>query len=135
MEKIYSKISDNNLLHIIIRKQDINKERVNVSPDAEFLQLAAKRIDADTVYESHYHLFQERISDITQEAWVVIDGSIKIYYYDIDKVLLGEAILNSGDCFITFRGGHGMKITKQDTIMYEFKLGPYCGQKKDKEFI
>jgi hypothetical protein len=36
---------------------------------------------------------------------------------------------------MTFRGGHNYYILEEDTIVYEYKTGPYLGQDLDKEFI
>ena len=40
-----------------------------------------------------------------------------------------------GDASFTLYGGHTYKILEQDTIVYEYKTGPYLGQTFDKEFI
>ena len=34
-----------------------------------------------------------------------------------------------------FDGGHTYEILVDDTVVYEYKTGPYMGQAKDKEFI
>ena len=36
---------------------------------------------------------------------------------------------------MTFQGGHTYEILEEDTIVYEYKTGPYKGQANDKEFI
>jgi len=70
----------------------------------------------------------------TQEAWVVISGSINAVVYDTDEKLLARVFLGAGDCIVFFRGGHAMEVVK-DTLMYEFKNGPYFGQEADKRWI
>jgi hypothetical protein len=72
---------------------------------------------------------------ITQEAWVVITGLIKVSYFDLDGSLLGEEMLHTGMMSITFRGGHTYECMRDNTHVFEFKTGPYNGQEKDKEFI
>ena len=49
MKKIYSKIEKDKLLHIILRKEDVSSERVNVVEDEEYLQLAAMRLQEGKV--------------------------------------------------------------------------------------
>ena len=72
---------------------------------------------------------------IAQESWVVIKGSVCVHLYDVDDSHLGDEIIKTGDCSITFEGGHTYTILEDDTIVYEYKTGPYYGQKLDKAFI
>ena len=60
---------------------------------------------------------------------------MKVKYYDIDKTFLCEYVMNEGDCTISFNGGHGYELLKDNTKLYEFKNGPYFGQSEDKEWI
>ena len=69
---------------------------------------------------------------IAQESWVVIQGSVKVYFYDLDEQLLTTEILYRGDCSMTFEGGHNYEILEENTLVYEFKTGPYEGIDKDK---
>ena len=61
--------------------------------------------------------------------------STKTIICDIDGTLLVEPILDVGDCSVTLGGGHTYKILEDDTLVYEYKTGPYKGQQNDKEFI
>ena len=36
---------------------------------------------------------------------------------------------------MTFEGGHTYTILEDETIVYEYKTGPYKGQENDKVFI
>ena len=56
-------------------------------------------------------------------------------YYDLDRTMLCEKILQPGDCSITLHGGHNYLCLEDDTVIYEFKTGPYNGRDKDKEYI
>ena len=60
---------------------------------------------------------------------------MKVILYDLDDNILATPILNEGDCSITFRGGHNYECMEDDTIVYEYKTGPYQGVKKDKVFL
>ena len=55
--------------------------------------------------------------------------------YDLDDTIIHEPILNPGDISMTFRGGHNYVALEEDTIVYEYKTGPYKGQENDKTFI
>ena len=88
-------------------------------------------------FRPHKHIAKERhyFEQIAQESWVVIKGSVKCIFYDIDDSIIAEEILNQGDASFTLYGGHNYEILEDDTIVYEYKTGPYEGQKLDKTFI
>ena len=44
-------------------------------------------------------------------------------------------IIKKGDCSMTFEGGHTYTIMEDDTVVYEYKTGPYMGIENDKVFI
>ena len=44
-------------------------------------------------------------------------------------------ILNVGDASFTLEGGHNYEILEDNTLVYEYKTGPYEGQEFDKIFI
>ena len=66
---------------------------------------------------------------------MIIRGSVKVDYYDTDNKFLQNEILKSGDCTITLEGGHNYTSLSKDTLVYEFKTGPYFGFELDKELI
>jgi cupin fold WbuC family metalloprotein len=136
MKHIYSKKESGKLLHIINRIEDI-EERKNVAPDYQFLQLATLRMERGKTFRPHQHIWKPSPTEkiIAQESWVVVKGSVKVYFYDIDGELLTEEIINSGDCSMTFEGGHTYEILEDDTIVYEYKTGPYMGIENDKVFL
>ncbi len=132
--KIYSKI-DGTLLHVVNRFAEISENRVDLSPENEFLQVSCFKLNENKTFRSHKHLTLDRHTNVTQESWVVIKGKIKAILYDIDDKILEEVILDEGDCSITFRGGHNYLCLQDNTVVYEYKTGPYLGQKMDKVFI
>ena len=50
-------------------------------------------------------------------------------------IQITKEILEQGDCSITFRGGHNYLCIEDDSIVYEYKTGPYKGVENDKEFL
>jgi hypothetical protein len=87
-------------------------------------------------FRPHRHIWKNRTRDIiAQESWVVITGSVKCIFYDLDNTLLQECILMPGDASFTLEGGHNYEILEEDTFVYEYKTGPYEGQSLDKEFL
>lgn len=134
MDKIYSKVNPNTLLHLIYRLSEI-KGRTNISPDNEYLQLASIKMQKGQTFKAHKHIIFDKVTTIAQESWLVIQGSVKCIFYDLDDTIIAEPILYPGDCSMTFRGGHNYLILEDDTIVYEYKTGPYLGQELDKEFL
>jgi len=135
MKKIFSNVDKDKLLHIILKKEDVKTQRLNVVEDHEFLQLAAMRLPAGKTFRPHKHVYCEKTSTIAQESWVVISGKVMAILYDVDNKVVTREILGPGDCSITLRGGHTYEILEDDTLVYEYKTGPYLGPSKDKEFI
>ena len=134
MEKIYSKIEPNLLLQLINRLNEV-EGRTDIAPADEFLQLATLKMKKDQTFKAHKHISLIKETNIVQESWVVIKGSVKCIFYDLDDEIIAEPILYPGDCSMTFRGGHNYLILEEDTIVYEYKTGPYLGQEFDKVFI
>lgn len=135
MEKIYSNV-DGRLLHIINRLSDF-ENRKEIVPEDNFLQCATLQMKKDKTFPPHKHITKDRhySEQIAQESWVVIKGSVKCILYDIDDTIIAEPVLKPGDASFTLYGGHTYKIIEDDTLVYEYKTGPYEGQKLDKEFI
>ena len=135
MEKIYSKIDRNKLLHAIHRFDDFNG-RQNISPDEQFLQLATIQNEKGVKYKPHMHIWKDGEDKIiAQESWIVVQGEIRVYQYDTDKTLISTSDLRQGDCSITYEGGHTYESLEKDTLIYENKIGPYKGQENDKILI
>jgi len=140
MEKIYSKIESNLLLHVIHRFKDFDNMidfRKEIIESNNFIQCAALKMNKGKTFKPHKHIVNE-ITDkdrIAQESWVVLRGKVKCVFYDIDDNIIAEPILEEGDCSFTLRGGHTYLILEDNTKVLEMKTGKYLGQKFDKIFI
>jgi hypothetical protein len=136
MEKIYSKVDSGKLLHIINRLEEI-EGRTEVVPEENFIQCATLKMNNGKTFPPHKHITKNRSYDsqIAQESWIVIKGSVKCIFYDIDDTIIATPILRAGDASFTLYGGHTYEILEDDTVVYEYKTGPYEGQKLDKEFL
>lgn len=136
MEKIYSKKEPGKLLHIIVRKDDINPGRADIVSEENFIQCSMLNMNEGKTFKPHKHIWKERTHNvIAQESWVIIKGSVKCIFYDLDDSLIAEPILYAGDASFTLEGGHNYLILEDDTLVYEYKTGPYEGQQLDKTFI
>lgn len=134
MEKIFSKIDPDKLLHIVYRLEEV-EGRTNISPNEEFLQLSSMKMRKNQTFNAHKHIPCAKVINITQESWLVFKGSVRCILYDLDDKIIAERILKPGDCSITFRGGHNYFVLEDDTVVYEYKTGPYFGQEADKELL
>ena len=136
MIKIYSKVEPDKLLHIVNRLHEI-QGRTEIIPEDNFLQCATIDLSKDKKFPPHKHITKDRHypEQIAQESWVVIKGSVKCIFSDIDDTLISTEVLAPGDASFTLYGGHTYEILEDDTLVYEYKTGPYEGQKLDKEFI
>lgn len=137
MEKIYSKIEKDKLLHIIFRLDSSNENRTDIVPDDNFIQCSYLNLNNGKTFKPHKHIKKQRtyLNKIAQESWIVIRGKVKCIFYDLDNTIIAEPILNTGDASFTLYGGHNYEILEDNTVVYEYKTGPYEGQKNDKEFI
>jgi cupin fold WbuC family metalloprotein len=136
MIQYFSKVDPSKLLHVVVRKEDLTPGRVEVVPEDNFIQCALLNMEKGKTFKPHRHIFKERTRNvIAQESWIVIQGSVKCTFYDLDNSILVEPILNPGDASFTLEGGHTYTILEDNTLVYEYKTGPYEGQALDKIFL
>ena len=136
MIQYFSKVDPSKLLHVVVRKEDLTPGRVEVVPEDNFIQCALLNMEKGKTFKPHRHIFKERTRNvIAQESWIVVQGSVKCTFYDIDNSVLVEPILNPGDASFTLEGGHTYNILEDNTLVYEYKTGPYEGQALDKIFL
>jgi cupin fold WbuC family metalloprotein len=136
MIKIYSKVDPNVLCHMVLRKDEIVEERTDIISPDNFLQLSTLNMKEGKTFRPHKHIWkpgEEQV--IAQESWVVIQGKVKVFFFDTDGKSLQEELLHPGDSSITLQGGHTYLSMEDETKVYEFKTGPYKGQKLDKVFL
>jgi hypothetical protein len=136
MEKIYSKVDLTKLLHIIVRVDDMKPGREDIVSPENFIQCSMLNLNAGKTFKPHKHIWKERTRNIiAQESWIVIRGSVKCIFYDTNNEILSEPILYPGDVSFTLEGGHNYLILEDNTLVYEYKTGPYEGQQLDKQFL
>jgi len=136
MEKIYSKTEPETLLHIVVRKEDLTPGRVEVVSEENFIQCALLNMEEGKTFKPHKHIWKERTRNvIAQESWIVVQGSVKCTFFDLDDQVIAEPVLYPGDASFTLQGGHTYTILEDNTLVYEYKTGPYEGQALDKTFL
>ena len=135
MKKIYSNKHPEILLHLTGSIIDLQEIRIDIAPEEEFLQLALLKMPFGKTFKPHKHIIHKKTTDIAQESWFVHKGRVKCIFYDLDDTIISEEILEEGSFSMTFRGGHNYEILKKDTLVLEYKTGPYLGVEMDKKFI
>lgn len=135
MNRIYSKVQPGKILLAISRGSSVSEERTDLSPEEEYLQVSTKILPKGKTFRPHKHNELIRNTDLTQEAWVFLSGKVKATFWDLDDTVIYETQLTDGDIVVVFRGGHSFEVLEDNTILYEFKNGPYYGVEKDKTFI
>lgn len=135
MRFIYSNIEPQTLLHITSEIPS-SPGRKDLVESQHFLQVSSMNLVKGQSFASHRHIEKilESNVSIAQESWVILSGKVEITYFDLDDTKLESIVLGPGEISITLAGGHGYKIL-EDTEAFEFKSGPYFGQKLDKVFI
>ncbi len=105
----------------------------------------------------HKHILNPRLINHTQEAFIVVQGSIKIDIHDdyedgngdkkvglaISKgwngeeyAYLGSFIAKEKDIIFVWKGYHSLKFLEDNTIAYEIKAGAFNGiVSEDKKII
>jgi cupin fold WbuC family metalloprotein len=135
VNKIYSKIEPDKLLHLTASINSLSSNRIDIVPENEFLQLALLKMEKGKTFKPHKHIIHEKTTNIAQESWFVYKGSVKCIFYDLDDSIIEEIILKEGDFSMTFRGGHNYEILEEESLVLEYKTGPYLGMEFDKTFI
>ena len=135
-DKIYSKVNPEKLLHIVCRPQDLNEIRNDIVEEEQYLKIEILNFNKGKTFKPHKHIYKPvPKSAIAQESWVIMSGRVEVIFYDIDDTIVEKRILEAGDLSITLFGGHNYVILEDDTLVLEYKTGPYYGQASDKEFI
>ena len=136
MIRIYSKVDPKVLCHMVLRNEEIVEERTDIIDANNFLQLSTLNMPKGKTFRPHKHIWKPGEKEcIAQESWVVIQGKVKVFFFDTDGESLQEELLHPGDSSITLQGGHTYLSMEDETKVYEFKTGPYKGQKLDKVFL
>ena len=132
---IYSKKNNNKILGVIHRSKKISNKRKNISPINEYLQISSQELKKGDHTKPHIHLKNKRAILSTQEVWLVLKGKLSLKIFDIDKKYIKNFILNKGDIYVLFCGGHSFKVLSNKAEFYEIKNGPYKKNVKDIEYL
>ena len=135
MNSIFSIIDPEIELASWMTLDDIQTNRQSLNERLDPLQIGAIRWNLGDLVPPHKHLPADRITITTQEAWILISGSITCRIYDLNDTFLTEVLLAAGSCIVLKSGGHELICKENDTVMYEVKNGEYFGPTRDKKSI
>ena len=135
MKEIYSRLNPNKLLHRI-NHLNTNISNKILTENKDFIRVESAIINNEDIHLHYPNQNYARYDFLmTQECWIVLSGSVKITLYDLNDTILHQDILNSWDYSITFQGGHEFITLEEDTIIQEYKNGPYKGSIMDLEYF
>jgi hypothetical protein len=107
--------------------------REDIVSEENFIQCSKLNMEKGKTFKPHKHIWKQRnLPVIAQESWVVIQGRVQCIFYDLDDTIIATPILEVGDASFTLQGGHNYLILEDDTLVYEYKTGPYYGHAMDK---
>ena len=132
VRRFMSKRKPDRLLHAIVDPSTAPLGRVDVSPAEGWLQLSVIVLAEGASIRPHTHDIHPPPDAespwVTQEAWLVWRGSIRVRLYDEDHVLLEETTIDAGRILVTFHGGHAFYAAEPQTLLVECKNGPFRGR-------
>jgi hypothetical protein len=112
-------------LAIIVRSIYLKKKGINFFTKKQVSQhVAFNSHPKDHVKEPHFHKNNERKIKGTTEVLIIINGLLKINFYNKNKKKLFSKFAKKNDIVILLTGGHGFKIIKNCKFI-EVKQGPY----------
>ena len=122
IEKIYN---EKKLYGVIVRSSYKKKKGVNFFTDKSATQqFGYMNHKKNHIILPHRH--NKRLSkiDITTEVIIIMEGILRVDFYNDKKKYLFSKKLYANDLIMLSNGGHGFKVLK-DTKMIEVKQGPY----------
>ena len=109
--------------------------RTNLTEPDQIIQASLIKMDRFQSVLRHEHLPIERYTVGTGEGWLILNGSFEAEIFDIDQTSLGKFLLKKFDIILMFSGGHSLHAVKKNSVIFEFKNGPFKGSDSDKIYF
>ena len=129
----YSSINNDTPLHKHVKLSQLSKykfDRVDLCGKSENIQAAVIQFESGLEVPPHKHNIEkaQRNHPYAQELWMVLNGKFLAKIFDTDDSFLTEIELETSDILITFQGGHSIKSLEENSLLLEFKDGPFTGR-------
>jgi len=119
-------IYENQLAALVIRR-DFQRDGIEFfTPDDFSQQLAYMKRPEGYQIEPHLHQQVKREVVYTQEVLWIKSGTVRVDFYNQQRVYQESTILQTGDVILLAHGGHGFSMLADSEII-EVKQGPYAG--------
>jgi len=129
-------IKKDGVLYAIIHRDRDWKDGLDfLTPDEVFCQVGTWLYQKGKKLRAHCHIYNERPNTLTQECVTVMNGSMRVDFYDNENQVFYSETLHKGDLMIMLAGGHGYEILEDNTRIIECKNGPFISVEKDKRLI
>lgn len=132
VQLVHSRVKAGQLLACVANALECAGQRVDLAPPEQFLQACVLPLEQGKEIAPHIHAPRAPAPAgdpvITQEGWIVLRGKIRVSLFDLDRTFLQDMELAPGHLIVTFYGGHSMLCVENDTLVVEFKNGPYVGR-------
>ena len=113
------------ILAIIIKGNYLKKKGVNFFTNPKLnQQVAYMNHPKNHLIQPHTHKNSLRKIKGTTEVLIILDGILKINFFDNKKKYIFSKTVQKNDIIILLTGGHGFEI-KKNCKMIEVKQGPY----------
>lgn len=109
----------------IVEESDWEKSVNFVTPPKNNLQVATMQRPISTI-EPHVHKETARNVVGTQEVLIILEGSMRVTFFEVDGDFLASHIVGKGQVIVLIAGGHSFEILSP-LKMVEVKQGPYGG--------
>lgn len=113
------------ILAKIIRSKYLSKKGINFFTKTNLSQQVAF-MNHPTKHNIQPHLHKKRLKKIydTTEVLIILEGILKVNFFDNKKNFLRSKLLKKNDIIILLKGAHGFKVIKKCKFI-EVKQGPY----------
>ena len=109
--------------------------RTNLTEPDKLIQASLIKISRFQSVPRHMHLPIERYTVGTNEGWLVLNGEFEAEIFDINHSSRGRYLLKKFDMILMFQGGHSLRAIKNNSVIFEFKNGPFKGSDSDKIYF
>ena len=122
-----------NPIAIIVRARYRSEGIEFLTPTSYSQQLGYMSRPKGYIINPHIHNSVNKQIDFTNEVLFIRSGSLRVDFYEENRMYIGSKILLIGDVILLAFGGHGFEML-DDCEIFEVKQGPYSGERDKSRF-